>query len=186
MPRWTTSASEPSSFSTRYFPRRCAATILRPTRTSTNSFLFLWRRTERAPVTSTALIFLPTTSRSRSRRITSTSGSSGIPAPLLSPVSLRLVLLQAGPRNPRRALFGLLLRAAFALAVAHVAEVDGGEEVLRVIGTLGSHDVARPPDRLRGRELLETRLVVAPARAGDSFGDPVLQAPQHEIAGGRE
>src|SRR5258708_3567663 len=177
MPRWTTSASGPSSLSTRYLPRRCAATILRPTRMSTNSLRFLCRRTERVPVTSTALIFLPTTSRSRSRRMTSISGSSGIFAPLL-PVLLQLVLLwpvllEAGPSDPSRRLLGLLLRSAFAVAESHVTEVDGGEEVLRVIRPFVAHDVARPPDRLGGGQLLESRLVVTAARARDRFGDPV-------------
>ena len=62
-------------------PRRSCG----PRAASMNSFLFLCRRTERVPVTSTDLIFLPTTSRSRSRRKTSTSGSSGIVAPLPRP-----------------------------------------------------------------------------------------------------
>ena len=56
------SASVPSSRMTRYLPRRCTDTILRPSRTSMNSFLFLCRRTDRVPVTSTDLIFLPTIS----------------------------------------------------------------------------------------------------------------------------
>ena len=76
------SASGPSRRITRYFPRRCTETILRPSSSAMNSFLFLCRRTERVPVTSTVLIFLPTTSFSRSRRKTSTSGSSGMVAPL--------------------------------------------------------------------------------------------------------
>src|SRR5215213_9004348 len=41
-------------------------------------FLLGWRRIDRIPVTSTVLIRFPTTSLSRSRRMVSTSGSSGI------------------------------------------------------------------------------------------------------------
>src|SRR4051812_25267766 len=129
MPRWTISASGPSSFTTRYLPRRCTDTTLRPTSGPVKSALFLWRRTERVPVTSTALIFLPTTSFSRSRRKTSTSGSSGMVAPLADSL-----FLQARPCAVGRRLFGLLLRSAFALAVKTVVHVDQREELLRVIG----------------------------------------------------
>src|ERR1700733_7042749 len=101
-----------------------------------NSFLFLCRRTERVPVTSTDLIFLPTTSFSRSRRSTSTSGSSGTVAPLTGSL-----FLQARPCDPRGRLLGLLLRSALALAVAMLVHEDRREELLRVIRAFVAHDV---------------------------------------------
>src|ERR1051325_8668636 len=78
MPRWTTRTSPPSRRNRRYFPRRTIPSILRPSSRLMKSFFDLWRRIERRPVASTVLIFLPETSFSRSRRIVSTSGSSGI------------------------------------------------------------------------------------------------------------
>ncbi len=93
---------------------------------------------------------------------------------------------QAGPRDPCRPLLGLLLRSAFALAVTLVTEVDDGKEVLRVVGALVAHDVARPPDCLSRGELLETRLVVTATWTGYGFGDPIAQAPQDEVACGRK
>src|SRR6476659_10914070 len=98
------------------------------------------------PSTSTALTFLPTTSRSRSRRTTSTSGSSGISHPdTVPPVwrgAVRLVL-QPFPRDLRRRLLGRLLRAPLPCAVLLVAEVHRGEEVLGVVGALVTDLVAR-------------------------------------------
>src|SRR5690348_1444601 len=110
-----------------------------------NSFLFLCRRTDLVPVASTDLIFLPTTSFSRSRRKTSTSGSSGMVAP--RPVSLTRESLT---RDPRSGLLGLLLRSALALAVQTIVDVDVREEVLRVIRSLVTNDIPRPPKRSRG------------------------------------
>src|SRR5690242_12665380 len=114
-----------------------------------NSFLFLCRRTDRVPVTSTDLIFFPTTSFSRSRRNTSTSGSSGMVAPL--PVRF---VPQSRPRDPSRGLLRFLLRSAFALAVEAVVHVDGREEVLGVVGPFVAYDVAGPAERERSGGLL--------------------------------
>src|SRR5215218_5942162 len=77
MRRWITSTSAVSSGRRRYLPLRWAPAILTPSSLAANS-TGVWRRIERLPVTSTALIFLPTTSRSSSRRMVSTSGSSGM------------------------------------------------------------------------------------------------------------
>ena len=140
-------------------PAAATDTILCPSSAPMNSFFCLWRRIDRRPATSTVLIFLPTTSFSRSRRMTSTSGSSGI-APLLSPVFAR----KPTARDPGRGLLGLLLRATFAFAVALVTDEHRREEVLGVIRALVAHDVPRPPERPRRGELLEARLVVAAAR----------------------
>src|SRR5438445_8849968 len=130
------------------------------------------------PSTSTAFTFLPTTSRSRSRRTTSTSGSSGIPHPDTVPSvgggAARLAL-QPLPRHARRGLLGGLLRTTFAAAVLVVAEEDGGEEPLRVVGAFVAHLVAGQLITLLGRQFLEPRLVVLPARAGRLFADAPLE-----------
>src|SRR4029450_591506 len=80
IPKCTTQTSPPSRVSSTYFPPRSVFVPLCPARLDVKSFRVLCRRTTRSaffePLTSTALIFLPTTSRLRSRRITSTSGSS--------------------------------------------------------------------------------------------------------------
>ena len=96
------------------------------------SFFCLWRRIDRRPATSTVLIFLPTTSFSRSRRKTSTSGNSGIVAPLFP---------QPTARHPGRGLLGLLLRTTFAFAVRLVADEHGCEEVLGVVRALVTDEV---------------------------------------------
>src|SRR5215813_5024485 len=152
MPRCTMSASAPSRRITRYLPRRCTDAILCPSSWVMNSFLFAWR-------------------------ITSTSGSSGIVVPLIA-----CFFLQAGPGDPRRSLFGLLLRATFALPVRAVTHVHGREEVLRMVGALVANDVTRSAENTRGRDLLQTGLVVAAARPGRGVGDPILQAAEHDVA----
>src|SRR5262245_37984089 len=181
MPRCTITASGSSRRSTRYFPRRCTATILRPSSIPMNSFLFRWRRTDRVPVTSTDLIFLPTTSFSRSRRMTSTSGSSGIVAPLIAGF-----VLQPCPCHPCCGLLGLFLRASFAVAIRTVTDEDRREEQLRVVGSFVAHDVAGAPKHARRRRFLESRLEVAAARSGRRFGDALFQPPQHQITRGLE
>ena len=68
---------------------------------------FVPRRIERVPDTSTVLMRLPTTSRSRSRLIVSTSGKlRHVRPPALSARSRELFV-----RDLRRGLLGLLLRA---------------------------------------------------------------------------
>src|SRR5262252_2248593 len=114
------------------------------------------------PSTSTALIFLPTTSRSRSRRTTSTSGSSGISHPDTVPAVGRgadRLALQPFPRDPRRRLLRRLLRAPLPRAVLLVAKVHRSEEALGVVGTLVTNLVAGQLVALAGCELLQPRLV---------------------------
>src|SRR4051794_29658382 len=135
--------------------------ILRPSSSAMKSFLFLCLRTERVPVTSTDLIFLPTISLSRSRRSTSTSGNSGIVAPLIP-----RFLLESRPRDPGGGLFGLFLRTAFALAIQMVVDVHRCKEVFSVVGALVAHDVTGPTERTRGGAFLEPRLVIAATRTG--------------------
>src|SRR3954471_12284820 len=90
----------------------------------------------REALTSASLIFLPTTSRSRSRRITSTSGSS-ISAPLD-----RCGLAWDQPfRDPRvrlarGLLLGLLLRPPPSASERLTSDVDRGRELLLVVGSL--------------------------------------------------
>src|SRR6188474_2244414 len=120
------------------------------------------------PSTSTPLTRLPISSRSRSRRTTSTSGSSGIVAlPGGARGKRRLVLhsrfvLQPLPGGTSGGLFGLLLGTALALAVGRAAQRDRREEVLGVVRALGAHLVARQLVEAPGRDLLEPRLVVVP------------------------
>ena len=55
--------------------------------------------------------------------------------------------------------------------------------MLRVVGSFVAYDIPRPPDRLRGGELLQAGLEIASARSGHRFGDPLAQAPQHQAPG---
>src|SRR4051794_34015949 len=141
------------------------------------------------PSTSTALIFLPTTSRSRSRRTTSTSGSSGISHPdTVPPVGggADRLALQPLPRDPCRCLLGRLLRASLTRAVLLVAEVHRGEEALRVVGTLVTNLVAGQLVAPSGCELLQPRLVVLAAGTGRLLPDAALEQEEHQPAGGIE
>src|SRR5262245_12377312 len=145
-----------------------------------NSFLFLWRRTDRVPVTSTDLIFFPTISLSRSRRKTSTSGSSGIAIPLLR------LFLQSRPCDPGRRLLRFLFRTSFTFAVRLVTDEHRGGEVLRVVGAFVAYRVPGASQHARGRDFLQARLIVAPARSVGRVGDALAQAAQHNVAGNRE
>src|SRR5215218_9775178 len=129
------------------------------------------------PSTSTALIFLPTTSRSRSRRTTSTSGSSGISHPdTVPPVgrgAVRLAL-QPFPRDLRCRLFGRLLRTPLPRAVLLVAEEHRGEEALGVIGAFVTYVVPGQLVVPSGGEFLQPRLVILPAGPGRLLADPAF------------
>src|SRR6266498_3969849 len=141
----------------------------------------------RMPSASTALMRLPTISRSRSRRTTSTSGNSGIvilrwglPRPrgdrVLAVVPDRhLAVAKAAPRDTRRRLLRLLLRSALARSPCLAAQKHRRVEALRVVRPFVSHLVTRKlVERLR-RELLQSRLVVVPARTRRAFGDARLE-----------
>src|ERR1700675_4951993 len=157
----------------------------------------------RMPLTSTDLIFLPTTSRSRSRRTTSTSGSSGIAAPhrrsrrgvvvrwsfafafgrllLGSPIALQA---QPAPRRACCGLLGLLLGPTLARSVRLAPEQHRGKEPLGVIGTLVMHLIARKlVEPLRG-QLLQARLVVITAGTTGRVGDALAQQTHDHGAGG--
>src|SRR6266581_4085038 len=103
------------------------------------------------PSASTLLTFRPTISRSRSRRMTSTSGSSGITSPV-RPVTLGLEPL---PGDPRGGLLRRLLRATLPGPVRGTADDDGREEPLVVVGALVADLVARQLVGGAGRQLLE-------------------------------
>src|ERR1700737_2050443 len=145
-----TSPSPPSRRTRRYFPRRVTPVTFLPSNLDANSARFLCRRTERAPLVSTALIRFPVTSRSRSRRTTSTSGNSGIlvlPPATLRPavcprdfvvrrgisagsalwkaVGVNVDLSQPQPRGLGSRLLGLLLRPALAGSAGLTIEQDG-------------------------------------------------------------
>src|SRR6266576_23321 len=135
IPKCTTQTSPPSRVSRMYFPRRSVFMTLCPARRDENSFRVLWRRITRIaffePLTSTSLIFLPTTSRSRSRRITSTSGSS-INAPPHRSIGASLRDARVGLASSL--LLGFLLRAPDARPQRLSGDHDGRRELLLVVG----------------------------------------------------
>src|SRR3954464_3673323 len=179
--------SPPSSFTSRYLPRRSMPVILRPSSLPMKCFLLGWRRIDRMPLTSTCLMRLPTTSFSRSRRRVSTSGSSGTGAHLLALGRLGVgAIAGRGQRPPRlggRRLLGLLLGPALTGAALLVVDVHRGVEALGVIGAVLADLVARQVVHALGRQLLETGLVVLAARPGGRLGDAVFQQPQYEVVG---
>src|SRR4051812_5045656 len=151
MRRWTTSHSPESSTTTTYFPRRLTVLNERPTRRAVRSS-WVPRRTLRAPVICTALTFLPANSRSRSRRMVSTSGSSGMGG--------RVRLLQSSARLPSGGLFRLLLRPTLAVAPPVGPHQHRGEEPLLVVGALLPDGVHRRHVEEAGGQLLKGGLVV--------------------------
>src|SRR5918992_5094052 len=110
IPKWVTKASPESRCSTTYLPRRSTLVSFRPSNREVKSFRLPCRRITRIALrelfTSAVLIRRPTTSFSRSRRITSTSGSSTGPLLCLDPVRHVVEGLARGP------LLGFLLRLA--------------------------------------------------------------------------
>src|SRR6476620_2475898 len=163
----------------------------------------------RIPLTSTDLIFLPTTSFSRSRRTTSTSGSSGIRSPhrgscpgavgwrslarrsLCSKSSRCFTCVclvgplqaQPTPRGARRRLLGLLLRSALTPTPRFAADQHGGEEPLGVIRAFVRDLVARQLLEPLCRELLEARLVVVTAGSTGRVRDAFAEELHHDAPG---
>src|SRR6266540_3248796 len=160
IPKCTTSTSPSSRWSRTYFPFRSTLAIFLPASRSANSLRRAWRRMTRIAFrcgrTSTDLMRLPTTSFSRSRRITSTSGSS------TSTLPWRTGALPGQPlqRLPCGLLFGLLLRPAHPPPELLPAEVHGGGELLLVVGSALGHPVFRDPSEVLRGLLLERGLVV--------------------------
>src|SRR3954453_19889355 len=147
IPRCTMSRSSPRSMR-RFLPRRPTLSIFVPSSRDVNCFFDEGRRMDRSPVTSTVLIPLPRTSFSRSRRMVSTSGSSGN---------------EGLPRNSGRGLLRLLLRSSLADAVLDALQRHRREEVLGMVGAVVDDRVLRHRLVHARRELLEPRLVVLPA-----------------------
>src|SRR6516225_7761654 len=146
MPRCTTSVSPLSSVSSRYLPRRPTDLMVRPSNRARKCLAEGWRRTDRPLATDTALTLRPTTSRDRSWRSVSTSGSSGI-AELL-------------PGGASGLLLRVLLGAPFARAAVRPAQVHLGH-IGAVVVRPGPHDdVARRPLPVAHRLLLQPALVV--------------------------
>src|SRR5439155_487808 len=187
IPKCTTQTSPPSSESKTYLPRRSVFMILWPDKRDANSFRVLWRRITRIaffdPLTSTSLIFFPTTSRSRSRRITSTSGSSmHAPSHRSSGASLR----DARVRLSRGLLLRFLLRAPDARPQRLAGDHDGRRELLLMVGTPVLDLVHRQRAELLRRELLEDRLVVAVPFAPYVRLHPGLEQALDQLASGIE
>src|SRR4029077_18232263 len=129
---------------------------------------FVPRRIERVPDTSTVLMRLPMTSRSRSRLMVSTSGSSGIfRDPSVGGLEQLLV------RNLRSGLLCLLLRSTGAFAEDDHPDGDTSGALLRVVGSGLVDLVARRAEPAAPRELLQQALVVVGAEAGDRRSDVV-------------
>src|SRR5580658_4615789 len=128
MPRCTTSVSPLSSVRSRYFPSRPTDLMVWPSRRARKCLAEACRRTERPLATATVLILRPTTSRDRSWRSVSTSGSSGTG--------------QFLPRVASRLLLRVLLRPPLARPHAGAVEVDLGHVGPVVVGTRAHDDVA--------------------------------------------
>src|SRR5436190_1792993 len=158
IPKCTTQTSPPSSESRTYLPRRSVFMTLWPAKPAAKSFRVLCRRITRIafldPLTSTSLIFFPTTSRSRSRRITSTSGSS-IHAPPHGPSG---ALRDACVGLARSLLLRLLLRAPDARPQRLAGDHDGRRELFLMVGPSVLDLVHGQRTELLGGELLEGRL----------------------------
>ena len=163
MPRCTTSTSSPSRLTSRYLPARRIDVTACPRGAARNSALFLWRRTDRLPFTSTVLMRRPTTSFSRSRRIVSTSGSSGIAGRLGSARAGSASSASTGGVGGR--LLGVLLRATLPGAAVATADEDPGHVGAGVVGPGPVDVVARQLPAAAQDQLLEAGLEVLGARA---------------------
>src|SRR6476661_5468549 len=183
IPKCTTQTSPPSSVNRMYLPRRSVFMTLCPARRDENSFRVLWRRITRIafldPLTSTSLIFLPTTSRSRSRRITSTSGSS-IHAPPHR--SCGAAIRDACVGLARGLLLRLLLRPSDARPQRLAGDHDGRRELLLMVGAPVLDLIDGQRTELLGRELLEDRLVVGVSFAADIGFHPGLEQSVDQLA----
>ena len=135
MPRCTTRVSPLSSVRSRYLPSRPTDLMVRPSSRARKCLADGCRRTERPLATETVLILRPTTSRDRSWRSVSTSGSSGTGELL--------------PGGPGRLLLGVLLGAPLARTPHGPAQVDLGHVGPVVVRARALDDVARASPRRR-------------------------------------
>src|SRR3984957_13378403 len=146
MPRCTTSVSPLSNVRSRYFPSRPTDLMEWPSRRARKCLAEACRRTERPLDTPTALIFRPTTSRDRSWRSVSTSGSSGTG--------------KAFPGRSCGLLFGVLLGASLAGTPPGPADEDLGYVDPVVVGPRPHHRVTGRPRAVAHGFLLQPALVV--------------------------
>src|SRR3990172_4237925 len=187
IPKCTTHTSAPSRCSRTYLPRRSTFVILCPATRDVNSLRVLCLRIARiaffVPLTSTVLIFLPTTSRSRSRRITSTSGSSISPSSGCLPGA---ALVQTLVGFARGVLLGFLLRATDTGAEHLAGDRHGGGELLQVIGALLGDVVGGQRTQLLRCELLQDRLEIPIALAAHVRLHARAEQPLDQLARPRE
>ena len=141
--RWTISVSPVSSGSSRYLPRRSAASTVAPVSPSMTCWADV-RRTVRSRPTSTRSIVPPDDPRRRGRAGRSRPRAAQAPARGESASS------RAHGRRGR-GLLGRLLRAAGALAEHRAVDDHRGEEPLGVVGPLGPRDVLRRRPAARRR-----------------------------------
>src|ERR1035437_9728434 len=162
-----TRVSPSSSPRSRYLPDRPIVLMVWPSSRARKCLALGWRLTVQPFRTSTALIFRPTTSPCRSRRIVSTSGSSGI---LSFPF-----ITQRSTGNPGGFLFGILLRSPLPRSEVLVSNVHRGSIPPGMIGAPTGHFVpGNPPTQAHGC-LLEATLVIRLAGFGDRGLDTVSQ-----------
>src|SRR5437588_8423159 len=186
MPKCTTSTSPWSRNSSRYLPFRSIFVIFRPASRSANSLRLAWRRMMRIAFrcgrTSTSLMRRPTTSFSRSRRTTSTSGSSTQPSCTLAGTSLAPLARQACVRLAGGPLLRLFLRPARPSPQLAPSEVDGRGELLLVVGPSLLDAILGEASEVLCGELLERRLVIAVALAADIGLDPRMEEALDHLA----
>src|SRR5580692_8782316 len=182
MPRWMTRMSSSSRPSRRYLPARRIEEILRPSSRSRNSGPLLWRRTERLPFTSTVFTRRPTTSFSRSRRMVSTSGSSGMAVHVATGVltvqsGVLVGRVEGGEGGVGGGLLGVLLGAALSLAHDRSAHDHRGRVATSVVGARPRHFVDGKLSLPAHHHLLQTGLEVLGPGSGRRLLDAVVEQP---------
>src|SRR5664280_749371 len=165
IPRCTTSVCPSSRPSSRYLPARSMDLMVWPSSWARNCLALAWRRTVRPFRTSTDLIFLPTTSPWRSRRMVSTSGSSGIPSASLN--------LQRSAGRLGGHLLGVFLGSPLPCAEALASNVHRGQVPPGMVGAEALDLVVGNPTAEAHRLLLQAALVVGLAGLTYRGGDPV-------------
>src|SRR5918992_1927560 len=116
--------------------------------------------------TSASLMRRPTTSRSRSRRMTSSSTSAGISLPW--PAGS-----ESHQRLRGRVLLGLLLAAAGSRSVELFVDIDGCGEDLGVVGSGGNEPVSGALTTEANHDLLQSGLGVVAASGRNDAEQPV-------------
>ena len=146
-------------------PARSIDLMVWPSSWARNCLALGWRRTVRPLRTSTDLIFRPTTSPWRSRRMVSTSGSSGIP-----PASLDF---QRFAGDLGGDLLGVLFGPPLPRTEALASNVHRGQVPPGMIGAESLHFVVGNPPAETDGLLLQAALVVGLAGLAHGDGDPV-------------